>query len=408
MTVFVLNCGSSSVKAQLIDLDTRTSVLAAKVDRIGESTSHMDCRQRTEAGGWTDKADEVRASDHRTALELMFATLAKHSAVFQSGKFAAIGHRVVHGGSKFSQPAVLDEAVVEAIRAVAALAPLHNGANLAGIELARKRWPAVPQVAVFDTAFHQTMPPHAFHYALPLDLCEKFGIRRYGFHGTSHRYVARRAAALLNRPLESLRLITLHLGNGASAAAIDSGRCVDTTMGFTPLEGLMMSTRSGDIDPAIVFHLHRTTGMSLDELETMLKSQSGLKGICGASDMRDVERMAKAGDAHAELALAMFCYRVKKCIGAYFAALGRVDALVFTGGIGENSAEARRRSCLGLEALGIALDDTRNSSTAADEREVNIANSAVKAFVIPTNEELEIAEQTVALIQSAPPTGSEQ
>ena len=406
MNIFVLNCGSSSVKAQLIDLSLRKPVATATVERIGEPTGRLTCRYRTTPGTWEEWTDETQAADHRVALDTLFGALSKCSKQFRSGEFAAIGHRVVHGGAKFSEPARIDDAVLDAIRAVASLAPLHNDANLAGIELAQERWPTVPQVAVFDTAFHQTMPPHAFHYALPFELCQSLGIRRYGFHGTSHRYVARRAAALLGRPLESLRLITLHLGNGASAAAIDSGRCVDTTMGFTPLEGLMMSTRSGDIDPAIVFHLHRTAGKSLDEIETILKSQSGLKGVCGAADMRDVQRMAAAGDPRAELALAMYCHRIKKCIGAYFAVLGRVDALVFTGGIGENSAPVRRDACAGLDGLAIMLDAARNEAASSAEREVNRAGSAVKVLVIPTNEELEIAEQTMACI-SAPRSKNE-
>jgi len=357
------------------------------------------CRHKTKAG-WQETTSETARVDHREALTALVDALSGQSVLLRSGAIDAVGHRVVHGGGRFHQPALVDAAVLDAIRALAALAPLHNGANLAGIELALERWPSLPQVAVFDTAFHQTMPPHAFHYALPAELCERLGIRRYGFHGTSHRYVARRAAALLGRPLEALRLITLHLGNGVSAAAIEFGRCIDTTMGFTPLEGLMMSTRCGDIDPAIVFHLHRAVGLSLDEVEALLKSQSGLKGICGASDMRDVQRLAGEGDARAGLALAMFCYRIKKCVGAYFAVLGGLDALVFTGGIGENSAVVRQRSCAGLETLGIALDETRNQSADTGEREVQRADSAVKMLVIPTNEELEIAEQTMACVRA--------
>lgn len=401
MNVFVLNCGSSSIKAQVVDLDTRSPALAGVVDRIGEPVARLTSRTRATTGGWEDSSVETQAADHRAALNLLVETMAGRSDALSAGNFAAIGHRVVHGGERFSQPVRINDAVLDAIRAVAPLAPLHNGVALAGIEFALERWPGVPQVAVFDTAFHQTLPPHAFHYALPLELCQNLGIRRYGFHGTSHRYVARRAAALLGRPLESLRLITLHLGNGASAAAIDRGRCVDTTMGFTPLEGLMMSTRCGDIDPAIVFHLHRATGRSLEELETMLKLQSGLKGICGAGDMRDVQRMAQAGDPRAELALAMFCYRIRKCIGAYFGVLGRADAVVFTGGIGENSAEVRQRAGAGLDEIGIALDDARNEFASTAEREVNRSDSAVRVLVIPTNEELEIAEQTMACLRPA-------
>jgi acetate kinase len=400
MNVFVFNCGSSSVKAQVVDPQAGVSVLGGRVERIGETGARLATWQRLPSGTRDESSGAVSAAGHRAALAALVEALAKRSETFANGLFSAIGHRVVHGGERYRQPAVIDDAVLEAIRSAASLASLHNAANLAGIDLARERWPAVPQVAVFDTAFHQTLPPHAFHYALPMDLCQSFGIRRYGFHGTSHRCVARRAAALLGRPLESLRLITLHLGNGASAAAIDLGRSVDTSMGFTPLEGLMMSTRCGDVDPGIVFHLSRATGKSLDELETLLKSGSGLKGVCGASDMRDVVQMAEAGDARAELALTMFCYRIKKFVGAYFAVLGRVDALVFTAGIGENSAVVRRRVCAGLEQLGIALDDTCNES-AAGECEVQRADGAVKVLVIPTNEELEIAEQTVACLQSA-------
>jgi acetate kinase len=400
MNVFVFNCGSSSVKGQLVDLKLRATVLGGRVERIGDAGAQLTTWQRTPSGARDESSNAVSAADHRAALETLIEALAKCSETVANGSFAAIGHRVVHGGERFREPAVIDHSVLDGIQSAASLASLHNAANLSGIELALARWPGVPQVAVFDTAFHQTLPPHAFHYALPLDLCERHGIRRFGFHGTSHRYVARRAAALLGRPLESLQIVTLHLGNGASAAAIESGRSVETSMGFTPLEGLMMSTRCGDVDPGIVFHLARVAGKSLEELETMLKLQSGLKGVCGASDMRDVVRMAEAGDARAELALAMFCHRIRKFVGAYFAVLGRVDALVFTAGIGENSAVVRSRICAGLEGLGIALDDGRNLS-ARGECEVQSANSAVKVLLIPTNEELEIAEQTMTCLSVA-------
>jgi acetate kinase len=280
------------------------------------------------------------------------------------------------------------------------LAPLHNPANLTGIEVARERRPDVPQVAVFDTAFHQSMPPHAFHYAIPHELYAKHHIRRYGFHGTSHYYVAKEAASHLGKPLESVKLITLHLGNGASAAAIASGKSIDTSMGMTPLEGLIMGTRCGDIDPAIHFYLKRSTGMTDEELESMLNKESGLKGVCGENDMREAERLAEEGDERAQLAIHMFCYRIKKYIGAYIAVLGGVDAIIFTGGIGENSSLIRKLACQGLAGLGIIIDMHKNKVESKDIREVQQDGSPVKVLVIPTNEELEIARQTVECIKN--------
>jgi acetate kinase len=288
--------------------------------------------------------------------------------------------------------------VVERIRALGPLAPLHNPANLTGIEVCLRLFPDLPQVAVFDTAFHQTMPEHAYRYALPEAWYSEYRVRRYGFHGTSHQYVARQAAAFLHRPLASLNLITLHLGNGASAAAIRQGACVDTSMGLTPLEGLMMGTRCGDIDPAIPFYIGAATDATPAELEAALNRDSGIKGICGDNDMRAVQQRAGAGDARARLAIDMYCYRIRKYIGAYCAVLGHVDALVFTAGIGENSALIRETVCSGLERLGIALDPDKNhaarSATAAVER----AGAAVSVLVVPTNEEIEIARQTLGCI----------
>jgi acetate kinase len=278
------------------------------------------------------------------------------------------------------------------------LAPLHNPANLTGIEVARERRPDVPQVAVFDTAFHQTMPLRAFHYALPQDLYTEYHVRRYGFHGTSHLHVARKAAEHMEQSLDKLNLITLHLGNGASAAAIKSGKSVDTSMGMTPLEGLIMGTRCGDIDPAIHFYLSRVTGKTSEELEVMFNQESGLKGICGVNDMREIIRLVTSGDKQSQLALDMYSYRIKKYIGAYVAVLGAVDALVFTGGIGENAALIRKLCCEGLDNLGITIDNQKNEVCSGEISEIQEEKRSVKIIVIPTNEELEIARQTYELI----------
>jgi acetate kinase len=292
---------------------------------------------------------------------------------------------------------LVDDAVIEAIRAVTPLAPLHNPAHLVGIEEIRRVFPKVPSVAVFDTAFHQTMPRHAYRYAIPEALYREHRIRRYGFHGTSHHYVAKRAAAMLDKPMESCNLITLHLGNGASATAIRGGKSVDTSMGLTPLEGLVMGTRSGDIDPAVLFYLANNAGFAIPDLDNLLNRQSGLLGLCGVNDMREIDRLAEQGDDRAELALGITAYRIKKYVGAYYAALGRVDAIVFTGGIGENSSEIRCRVCEGLERLGIKLDDSANCDLdARGERRISTPESPVQVLVVPTNEELEIAQEALA------------
>jgi acetate kinase len=314
-----------------------------------------------------------------------------------------IGHRVVHGGERFRAPTRIDAGVVAAIRALIPLAPLHNPPNLLGIEVCLELFPRVPQVAVFDTAFHQTMPPHAYRYALPQSLYADHAVRRYGFHGTSHAYVAKRAAQYLGKPIDALNVITLHLGNGASATAIQNGRCVDTSMGMTPLEGLVMGTRCGDVDPALVFCIGRATGMGNTSIEALLNRESGLKGLCGANDMREVLKRRDAGDAQARLAFEVYCYRIRKYIGAYCAVLGRVDALVFTAGIGENAPAVRAQVCAGLEALGIRLDAARNSAVSGETSEIQSRDSAVRLLVIRTNEELEIAEQTRAVLSAAGP-----
>ena len=315
------------------------------------------------------------------------------------GAFFGFGHRVVHGGELFREPVIIDDEVIRQIKDLIPLAPLHNPSNVAAIEALRALRPDVPNVAVFDTAFHQTMPPKAFHYALPQELYRMHHVRRYGFHGTSHHYVAQEAAHYLRIPLERLNLITLHLGNGASATAVQGGKSIDTSMGLTPLEGLIMGTRCGDLDPAVHFYLSRKTGRPFEEIEDILNKESGLKGICGMNDMREIQRRAEEGETPAQLAIEMFCYRIKKYIGAYYAALGRVDVIVFTGGIGENSARVRRESCKDLTTLGILLDDRKNKGASSGIAELQREDSRVKILVIPTDEELEIARQTIQTIR---------
>jgi acetate kinase len=346
--------------------------------------------------------DEIKktgaVADHQVGFELIGTVLGESGALQDTGELFGIGHRVVHGGEEFKQPTLINKKVIDTIRRLIPLAPLHNPANLLGIEVAMQSAPDVPQVAVFDTAFHQSIPEHAFRYAIPRNLYQKHHVRRYGFHGTSHYYVAKQAARLIGRPLKTVNLITLHLGNGSSATAVKGGKSIDTSMGLTPLEGLIMGTRSGDIDPAIIFYLGRQTGLGRDAVESILNKDSGLRGICGVNDMREIEKLAQAGDTRAKLAIEMFCYRIQKYIGAYAAVLGRLDALVFTAGIGENSALIRARSCRGLSHLGIEVDSQKNRRKSKAAFEIQTADSTAKVFVIPTNEELEIAEQTVACI----------
>jgi len=309
----------------------------------------------------------------------------------------------VHGGEHFSAPARIDDEVIAAIREQVPLAPLHNPSNLLGIQIARAAFPKAPQVAVFDTAFHRTMPPRAYRYALPRELADRLHIRRYGFHGTSHAHVSRKAAEHLGRPPAAVNLVTMHLGNGASVAAVAGGRCIDTSMGLTPLEGLVMGTRSGDLDPAIVLFLYREARLSLDEIDTLLNRESGMKGLTGDNDLRQIERRAAGGDRQAQEALDVYCYRIRKYVGAYAAALGRLDALVFTAGVGENSVAVRAEVCRGLERFGVRIDDARNRLGSGRARTVSTDDSEVAVLVVPTDEELEIAEQTLATVGGATP-----
>ncbi|MCO8120984.1 acetate kinase [Stieleria sp. TO1_6] len=393
--ILVLNSGSSSIKYELFDMNRMHVLESGLLECIGEPES---CYQRKSAGRTHSDRIPVAIPNHEYGMQLIRESLGQNESFCNGDFLVGIGHRVVHGGELFSGPTRIDEDVIESIRRLIPLAPLHNPANLLGIEISRLAFPNVQQVAVFDTAFHQTLPRHAYHYAIPREYYQRYQIRRYGFHGTSHHYVTRQVADALNMPLSELNIIVFHLGNGASAAAIRAGKSIDTSMGLTPLEGLVMGTRSGDLDPAVVFYLGSEAGLSLDQIDTLLNKQSGLKGICGVNDMREVLRRTQTGDDLACLAIDLFCYRIKKYLGGYYAVLGRLDAIAFTAGIGENVPQIRQQSCQGLAHIGIELDAQRNESSGPGIREIQSSTSAVKVFVVPTNEELEIAQQTLQTV----------
>ncbi len=394
-SVLVLNAGSSSLKYQLLDMSDRSVTASGLVERIGDDEGRLEHR----VPGAEPLVEEGEVADHAAALNRALDVLDRGGQL--TAPPDAVGHRVVHGGARFGRSVLIDDDAVATIRDLVPLAPLHNPANLEGIEVARKRFPQTPQVAVFDTAFHLTMPPRAYRYALPRELADRLRIRRYGFHGTSHGYVSRAAAAHLGRPLAELDMVTLHLGNGCSAAAVEGGRCIDTSMGLTPLGGLVMGTRSGDLDPGIVTHLHREGGMDLGEIDTLLNKASGMKGLAGSNDLREVHARADAGDADAAEALEVFCYRIRCTVGAYAAALGRLDAVVFTAGIGENDADVRARVCAGLGVFGVELDGARNTARSRATRTISTDGSGVAVLVVPTNEELEIAEQTLDVVRGS-------
>jgi len=396
----VINSGSSSLKFKLFVLPDLIVSASGLVERIGDDNSVAHLSQVDSSG--IENTKELERSeavpDHRQAIRLMIEMLRESGALADVGDLAGIGHRVVHGGEAFKEPVRIDESVISAIDELVPLAPLHNPANLMGIRVVMEQAAHIPQIAVFDTAFHQSIPEHAYLYALPYELYERQKVRRYGFHGTSHSYVARQAALYLGKPIDELNIITLHLGNGASAAAISGGKCIDTSMGMTPLEGLVMGTRSGDLDPAILLYLGREGGLDMDAIDALLNKQSGLKGICGENDMRTISEAAERGDSRARLALTMFCYRIRKYIGAYMAALGGVACIVFTGGIGENRANVRQMSCQGMEWLGIVVDEEKNNIYQQEIQEIQSADSRVSLLVIPTDEEYEIASQTLQVI----------
>jgi len=397
MNILVLNCGSSSVKYQLINGEERKKLAGGVVDRIGMSGATLSNIRYD--------GDEIKIAgeivDHTSAIEYILAMLLSrtHGVISDKSEIHAIGHRVVHGVETFSGSVLITPEVIKSLQENIELAPLHNPHNLRGISACGANLPGTPQVGVFDTAFHQRMPRKAYLYGIPYSLYLQYKIRRYGFHGTSHRYVADRAATMLNRDLSSLRIVTCHLGNGCSMAAVDHGVSTDTTMGFTPLEGLLMGTRSGDLDTSVILYIMAKEGLSNNEANTLLNKHSGLQGISGiSSDMREIITEMKNGDKKATYAFDVFCYRIRKYIGAYAAAMGGVDAVVFTGGIGENSPDVRRASCEGLGFLGISVDDRVNESK-EKEKNISQAGGRTAVLVIPTNEELVIALDTMEIVQ---------
>lgn len=394
--VLVVNAGSSSLKYQLLDADSGDRLAAGLVERIGEDVADADDNvTHTGPDGTTHR--HVGCPDAATAFAALLASFRDGGPDLEHLELAAVGHRVVHGGARFTGPTLVDDEVVEAVTALVPLAPLHNPANLEGIRVARETFPGVPQVAVFDTAFHHTLPPRARTYAVPRAWRDDHGVRRYGFHGTSYAHVSRRAAELLGRPVADTHLVVLHLGNGASAAAVDGGESIDTSMGLAPLEGLVMGTRSGDLDPSVAAHLGRA-GITVAEVDRALNKESGLLGLSGHSDFREVSEAAAAGDPDAALALDVTAYRIRKYVGAYAAALGRLDAVVFTAGVGEHSPVLREAALSGLEVLGIHLDPEANARATSGEHRVSTDDSPVAVLVVPTDEELEIARQAAALL----------
>jgi acetate kinase len=393
--VLVVNAGSSSLKYSLVDADTGAALGGGTVERIGEPTGVLS----HDGPDGASYVEERPVPTHEAALLAAMAAFEAHGPSLVTTPIAAVGHRVVHGGDRFAAPTVVDEALIETVRGLVPLAPLHNPANLEGLAVARKLLPAVPHVAVFDTAFHQTLPEQAYTYAVPRSWRDDHGIRRYGFHGTSHHFVSVEAARLLGRPFEDVNTIVLHLGNGASATAVRGGHSVDTSMGLTPLEGLVMGTRSGDVDPALHAHLHRQLGWPLEEIDRQLNRESGLKGLSGHNDFREVMSLREQGDPGARLAFDVCAYRIRKYVGAYYAVLGTVDAIVFTAGVGQHNPELRAAALSGLDRLGITLDPERNGARVRVPTIVSTDASDVAVLVVPTNEEWEIARQTMAALR---------
>ena len=381
-------------------MNARRIMAGGLIERIGFNDSHITHRVHGYNVSPWEHHETLSVTDHKVGLRIVarLLTSPKTGVIKSPSEIDAVGHRVVHGGEHFSATTYITEEVLNTIQALIPLAPLHNPANLKGIKVASEIFPSAIQVAVFDTAFHQTLPAKVFRYAIPEEFYRNHSIRVYGFHGTSHLYVSQSAAEYLKKPLNETNLITAHLGNGASITAVREGKSIDTSMGFSPLAGLMMGTRSGDIDPAVIFYMYRTLGLSLSEIDTILNKKSGLLGVGGSSDLRDILSRAKNGDENARLAIEMYTYRIKKYIGSYMAVLNRVDALVFTAGVGENSPLIRQMACEGLEHLGIEIDHTKNNQNMKGITEIHSRKSRVEILVIPTDEELEIALQTEKLI----------
>lgn len=407
MLVLVVNAGSSSLKYQLLDTQSEVVWATGLVERIGEAESRITHRTRIRDGADAELVAHSRdlpVPDHVAAFHAVTQSFARTGEVEEVGELVGVGHRVVQGGDQFVAPTLVTPEVIEVVRDLIPLAPLHNPACVAGLESAMAEFPDVPHVAVFDTAFHATMPASAYTYAIDQSVARANRIRRYGFHGTSHQYVTEKAAEMLGKPVERVDLVTLHLGNGASACAVRGGRSVDTSMGLTPLEGLVMGTRSGDIDPALPFHLIEAVGMTAPEVDTMLNKRSGLLGMCGQNDMREVLALVAKGDPDAELALSVYVHRIRKYLGSYLAVLGRADAIVFTAGVGENNPEVRRRVVANLEMYGIAIDAERNERTrgSSGPTDLSFRGAPIRVLVIPTNEELEIARQTASAVAGVP------
>ncbi|MCM3660751.1 acetate kinase [Georgenia satyanarayanai] len=392
-TVLVINSGSSSIKYQLIEPEEGVVVASGLVERIGEDAGLL---RHTFEGVDTRLTEPV--PDHGAGLRRVLELFAEVGPDLGAAGIVAVGHRVVQGGARYSGAALVVDHVLADIEELIPLAPLHNPPNLRGIQVARELLPGVPHVAVFDTAFFSDLPDAAATYALDREVAKRYRVRRYGAHGTSHQYVSRTAATVVGRPLEELRQVVLHLGNGASASAVSGGRAVDTSMGMTPLEGLVMGTRTGDIDPAVIFHLSRNAGFTIDEIDDLFNRRSGLKGLSGKNDMREVHELVAAGDAGARLALDVYAHRLRKYVGGYAAVMGGLDVLSFTAGIGENDEIVRAEALSGLEFLGIELDPARNSGRMSGPKVISTDRSRVTVLVVPTKEEQEIARQVVALI----------
>lgn len=391
--ILVLNCGSSSIKYQLVNPGTGFVPAGGIIERIGQQDGSVTHR-------WGDEQMTVDGpiADHSAGITLMRKMFAESGTSLDDSGIVAVGHRVVHGGARFSDPVLLDDATVAAIEELSVLAPLHNPANVIGIVRARAAFPTLPQVAVFDTAFFRDLPAAASTYAIDHKVAAAHQIRRYGFHGTSHQYVAGQVAQHLKRDPADINQIILHLGNGASVSAISGGAAVETSMGMTPLEGLVMGTRSGDVDPGVLFHLHRVAGLSVNKIDALLNRRSGMVGLSGVSDFRDLHSLVEAGDAKAQLALDVYCHRAKKYVGAYYAVLGSVDAITFTAGVGENDSVVRHQILRGLVGLGISIDPVLNKVRSSESRVISSVGSPVTVLVVPTNEELAIARATLALV----------
>lgn len=395
MKILVLNCGSSSIKYALYDMADHSVITSGGIEKIGLPDSFINVKLNGEKHRIMRPIEE-----HTAGVQFIFEVLTQgeYAVLSDLNELGAVGHRMVHGGERFNKSVLLTPEVMEAFTACNDLAPLHNPANIKGVNAVKALLPNIPQVGVFDTAFHQTMPDYAFMYALPYELYKKYGVRRYGFHGTSHRYVSARACEFLGIKAEGTKMITCHIGNGGSVAAVVDGKCIDTSMGLTPLEGLVMGTRSGDIDGGAVTFLEKKLGLDADGMSNLLNKKSGVAGITGgSSDMRDVENAAQAGEPRAQLAQAMYFYRIKKYIGAYAAAMGGVDVIVFTAGVGENQVSMRSEVCKGLEFLGVKFDEAKNA-VRGEEAVISADDSKVKVVVIPTDEELMIATDTMNLL----------